>query len=278
MGRLLVDVIEGSRMRLVENIDECNVFPCGSTYGGICTTSFSTWLSRSGLWSFVNKAFYGEIKNQMSYQGHWRGIEGEYLSDNNNIRAQKRLLSASQKRAKIATKDLPIIPRCDSSCLIKEIILKDNVITQLNTRIFKPEAIIQVLGRERNAGYRDNLDFRQYFVTLSEDIYANLKKEFIELTRLPLFGICPSMQDQNSDDDVIKGAAYAMAEKDRESNHLADQDMTQFLKDVKPWAEILLQDSIPVWYADESRYKVAWKDVDQVFMPINETDTHCCLA
>ncbi|GKB47857.1 hypothetical protein Tco_0898610 [Tanacetum coccineum] len=35
------------------------------------------------------------------------------------------------------------------------------------------------------------------------------------------------------------GAAYAMAEKDRESNHLSDQDMTQFLKDVKPWAEEL---------------------------------------
>ncbi|GKD21909.1 hypothetical protein Tco_1223612, partial [Tanacetum coccineum] len=77
-------------------------------------------------------------------------------------------LSASRKRAEIATKDLPIIPRCDSSCLIKEIRLKDNVITQLNTCVFKLEAIIQVLGRERN----DDLDFRQYFVTLSEDFYA----------------------------------------------------------------------------------------------------------
>ncbi|GJT59690.1 hypothetical protein Tco_1003223 [Tanacetum coccineum] len=104
-------------------------------------------------------------------------------------------LFTSRKRAKIATKDIPIIHRCDSSCLIKEIRLKDNVITQLNTR---------VLDRERNAGYRDNLDFRQYFVTLSEDLCAELKKEFIELTDSPLFGIFPSMQDQNFDDDVIK--------------------------------------------------------------------------
>ncbi|GJU19891.1 phospholipase-like protein [Tanacetum coccineum] len=145
------------------------------------------------------------------------------------------------------------------------------------------------------------------------------------------------------------GTAYAMVEKDRESNHLSDQDMSQFLKDVMPWAEelsrpntetdrvhlmgnfdiyldqrgplrcrfpwckyvcvdrrfweslvcldptkkgwimdeamvgayfvhIILQDSIPVWYANESWYKVAWKDVDQIFMPINETDTHWCLA
>nr|GEY83216.1 phospholipase-like protein [Tanacetum cinerariifolium] len=162
------------------------------------------------------------------------------------------------------------------------------------------------------------------------------------------------------------GTAYAMAEKDRESNHLSDQDMTRFLKDLKPWTEersrpnmatnrvhltddfdvylsqrgplrcrfprckdvyvdrrfweslvcldpakkgwimdenygsitcgmldllwvigvmvgayfvqILLQDSIPLWYADGSWYKVAWKDVDQVFMPINKTDSHWCLA
>ncbi|GKA35779.1 phospholipase-like protein, partial [Tanacetum coccineum] len=36
--------------------------------------------------------------------------------------------------------------------------------------------------------------------------------------------------------------------------------------------------SIPVWYANGSRYRVGWKDVDQVFMPINETDSHWCLA
>ncbi|GKG35503.1 hypothetical protein Tco_0440657, partial [Tanacetum coccineum] len=29
MGRLLVDEIDDSHMRLVENIDECNVFPWG---------------------------------------------------------------------------------------------------------------------------------------------------------------------------------------------------------------------------------------------------------
>ncbi|GJT59691.1 phospholipase-like protein [Tanacetum coccineum] len=93
---------------------------------------------------------------------------------------------------------------------------------------------------------------------------------------------------------------------DIESNHLSDQDITQFLKDVKPLAEhielwvnymwhvrpveadwamvdayfdqILLQDSILVGYADRSRYKIAWKDVDQVFMPINEIDTHWYLV
>ncbi|GJW05511.1 phospholipase-like protein [Tanacetum coccineum] len=41
---------------------------------------------------------------------------------------------------------------------------------------------------------------------------------------------------------------------------------------------LLLQDVIPLWYADGTSYKVAWSDVDQVFMPINEIDQHWCLA
>nr|GEV62144.1 phospholipase-like protein [Tanacetum cinerariifolium] len=42
--------------------------------------------------------------------------------------------------------------------------------------------------------------------------------------------------------------------------------------------QLLLQYTIPFWYADGTSYKVAWSDVDKVFMPINETDQHWCLA
>ncbi|GJY30145.1 phospholipase-like protein [Tanacetum coccineum] len=271
-------------------------------------------------------------------------------------------LSAAGKRAKIATMDLPMVPRCDSSYLLKEINLKDNVITQLNTRVFKLEAIIQVFGRERTAVSLENLDLRQYFLNMAEDLCAELKNDFNELIGSPLYGICPSIQDNDFDDDdylieeeirlraeqeeswrlqeqktmeevFVKrlkeevrirvekeklGSSYAMAAKVRDYNNLSDQDMTRFLKDVKPWAEelsrpnratdrkvlgkfsvlrpnkkgwimdeamvgayfvqILLQDSIPVWYVDGSRYKVTWRDVDQVIMLINETETHWCLA
>nr|GEV30878.1 uncharacterized mitochondrial protein AtMg00810-like [Tanacetum cinerariifolium] len=44
------------------------------------------------------------------------------------------------------------------------------------------------------------------------------------------------------------------------------------------FVQLLLQDSIPSWYADGSLYKVLWCDVEEVFMPINETDQHWCLA
>nr|GEX14992.1 phospholipase-like protein [Tanacetum cinerariifolium] len=47
-------------------------------------------------------------------------------------------------------------------------------------------------------------DWITWTFTFSEDFCAELKKEFIELTDTPLFGVFPSLQDQNSNDDVIK--------------------------------------------------------------------------
>ncbi|GJS22327.1 phospholipase-like protein [Tanacetum coccineum] len=44
------------------------------------------------------------------------------------------------------------------------------------------------------------------------------------------------------------------------------------------FVHLLLQDSILSWYADGTLYKVSWCGVEEVFMPINETDQHWCLA
>ncbi|GJU98810.1 hypothetical protein Tco_1328081 [Tanacetum coccineum] len=401
--RLLVDVIEDSHKRLVENIDECNVFPWGEyiwrhLYDQLLNVvSKHKWEHLKGLNRSNNYILSYELSRFVWDFKIWilESCEQSILWWNKEPNVIPRALAWSRKEIfnryefvkelKVNTDLTTTISElksdwCDSSFLIKEIRLKDNVITQLNTRVFKPEAIIQVLGRERNAGYRDNLDFRQYFVTLSEDLYAKLKMEFIELTRSPLFGICPLMQDQNSDDDVIKKMMEEVFLKrlkeevmlrvekeklvnyEREKNkrrhalmnsdhweastsriinskrsqrssdfsayywgaalgpratnrvHLTDdfdiylgqrgplRNRFPWCKDVcvdrslslltahelwvnymwhvRPveadWAmvdayfdQILLQDSIPVWYADGSRYKIAWKDVDHVMLILN---------
>ncbi|PWA89913.1 phospholipase-like protein [Artemisia annua] len=44
------------------------------------------------------------------------------------------------------------------------------------------------------------------------------------------------------------------------------------------FVQLLLQDSIPVWYANGDKYKIHWADVEQVFMPINEKDKHWFVA
>nr|GEZ01501.1 phospholipase-like protein [Tanacetum cinerariifolium] len=33
-----------------------------------------------------------------------------------------------------------------------------------------------------------------------------------------------------------------------------------------------------LFYANDDKYSIPWSDVDQVFIPVNETDQHWCLA
>ncbi|GJW85593.1 phospholipase-like protein, partial [Tanacetum coccineum] len=44
------------------------------------------------------------------------------------------------------------------------------------------------------------------------------------------------------------------------------------------FVQILLQNNMPLFYANGDKYATQWSDVDQVFIPINETDQHWCLA
>ena len=61
--------------------------------------------------------------------------------------------------------------------------------------------------------------------------------------------------------------------------------MMHFRRDDANWAmvtgyfvQLLLQDSIPIWYANGDKYNISWADVEQVFMPINEGEKHWLLA
>ncbi|GJZ69751.1 phospholipase-like protein [Tanacetum coccineum] len=44
------------------------------------------------------------------------------------------------------------------------------------------------------------------------------------------------------------------------------------------FVQLLMQNSMPLFYANGDKYGIPWSDVDQVFIPINETDQHWCLA
>ncbi|PWA75523.1 uvrD-like Helicase, ATP-binding domain, P-loop containing nucleoside triphosphate hydrolase [Artemisia annua] len=60
--------------------------------------------------------------------------------------------------------------------------------------------------------------------------------------------------------------------------YINDPCMIERLKNVKPWKELLLQNTMPLFYVDGRRYPIPWSDVDQVLMPINETERHWCVA
>ncbi|PWA69469.1 phospholipase-like protein [Artemisia annua] len=44
------------------------------------------------------------------------------------------------------------------------------------------------------------------------------------------------------------------------------------------FVQLLLQNSLPLWYANGERYSIPWSDVKQVFMPINEMESHWFVA
>ncbi|PWA82033.1 phospholipase-like protein [Artemisia annua] len=54
-------------------------------------------------------------------------------------------LDADRKRGRIEKKYLPLVPSIEATSLITEIGLKDRVIQELNSRVFKLESVIQVI-------------------------------------------------------------------------------------------------------------------------------------
>ncbi|GKA50910.1 phospholipase-like, aminotransferase-like mobile domain protein [Tanacetum coccineum] len=77
----------------------------------------------------------------------------------------------------------------------------------------------------------------------------------------------------------------------KKQNNVLDQYMIEKCQQLKPWGEehielwvccyfltLLLQDSMPFFYVTDEIYPMAWRDVEQVFIPINEPKRHWSLA
>nr|GEV62132.1 phospholipase-like protein [Tanacetum cinerariifolium] len=140
---------------------------------------------------------------------------------------------------------------------VEEIWLKDGVISKLNSRVFKLEAIIKVLGQERKGVSLDKSCVAEFFKNFSSGCWEELNEEFNELCETKFCVNGPAMIDLDYDEDLFMisngkrtqrssafsayywGNTFAMAEKDRPLNTLNDKDMNLFLKDVTPWVEDL---------------------------------------
>ncbi|GJY67381.1 hypothetical protein Tco_0469619 [Tanacetum coccineum] len=98
------------------------------------------------------------------------------------------------------TTSIPTVPRSKIS------MLKDRVITDLNSRIFKLEAIIKVLVRKTNGGVVDKLEFSEDFPNLSIEFCDQLNKEFLEMfeSRSCSSGLDCSDLDIDEDADEVK--------------------------------------------------------------------------
>ncbi|GJT73168.1 hypothetical protein Tco_1032454 [Tanacetum coccineum] len=127
MGKKLVDEVPDTLMRLVENLED-------STVNLDLTPTKSE--HQSDWYKFFREYYTAYVPR--SAPTRYPDLFDDYL----------KKLSASHKREKLDTRDLPIIRRCDTTS-VEEIRVKDCVISQLNSRVYKLEAIIKVLGRLR---------------------------------------------------------------------------------------------------------------------------------
>ncbi|GJY71803.1 hypothetical protein Tco_0475506 [Tanacetum coccineum] len=92
---------------------------------------------------------------------------------------------------------------CDTTS-VEEIRIKDGVIAKLNSRVFKLEAIIKVLGRERKGVSLDKSCVAEIFNNFSSGCWEELNEEFTKLCQTKFCVNGPTMIDLDSDDDLVK--------------------------------------------------------------------------
>ncbi|GJZ75722.1 hypothetical protein Tco_0640187 [Tanacetum coccineum] len=115
--------------------------------------------------------------------------------------------------------------------------LKASVIKEINSRIFKLEAIIQVLGRERNGGVVEKLELSDEFCHLSGEFCNELNHDFLELFES---AICNSVgtpldvdTEEEFDEDYILEEEFSMRLEEEESLLLEEERLIEEEKKVR---------------------------------------------
>ncbi|GJS02747.1 phospholipase-like protein [Tanacetum coccineum] len=101
-----------------------------------------------------------------------------------------------KKYSRIMTTSIPTVPRSKIS------MLKDHVITDLKSCIFKLEAIIQVLVCKTKGVVIDKLEFSEDFPNLIPQFCDELNKEFLNLFDSPSISSGTCCSDLDIDEDV----------------------------------------------------------------------------
>ncbi|GJY18473.1 phospholipase-like protein [Tanacetum coccineum] len=245
MGKLMVKEVDDTLMRLVESLEAWNVFPWGEhiwmqlydeimnvvdnhksehleglhksrkyvptyTLGGF-VWSFKVWILESfemsnRWWNKLAEAIPRGIESHIFY------IPRTTIRNPELFDAYLQKVSDSRKcnrLCRLISTPISNVPRSKISSV------KDCIIKELNSRIFKLEAIIQ--KRRDCLKRRKGLDWK-------------IKKGWLKLEQE-----CELQVKKRWDEDYRK----RKFDKKNECFGVVDRDMTEFLKTVKPWVEDL---------------------------------------
>ncbi|PWA66273.1 phospholipase-like protein [Artemisia annua] len=288
MGRLLSMSVEEKIMRLVENIESWNAFPWGEH-----------------IWRHL----YDQIMNV--FQNHnWGNLEG--LSKNRNyvptytvlcfVWAFKIwILESFDRSFHWWNKEPDVIPR--ALAWTRKQIFKRSDYILLFGKESKPNYDLKPTSAEHDCDWYMNFwEFYKEYIPrpfptkelslLKTSVYrVHISEEYdIFLGQSgPLRFIFPWCVDFEVDRRFWESLVCLDPTK---QGWLLDEHIEVWVRymwlvrpDSAKWAmvsayfvQLLLQDSLPLWYVDGTCYKVPWNDVEQILMPINEPKKHWFVA
>ncbi|GJS82578.1 hypothetical protein Tco_0749119 [Tanacetum coccineum] len=196
MGKLMVKEVDDTLMRLVESLEAWNAFPW-ATIGGI------NWLK---LFQEELNPIYELRPSLAENKCEWWTSTLDFLQvyiprtpikKPNLFYAYLQKVSDSRKRNRLCgliSTPISNVPRSKISSV------KDCIIKELNSRIFKLEAIIQVLGRERNSDVVQKLEFIDDYSGLSIEFCEELNHAFLELVESSFIASVGTQSDDDTEE------------------------------------------------------------------------------
>ncbi|GJZ90405.1 phospholipase-like protein [Tanacetum coccineum] len=244
MGRFLVTGVDDTQMRLVDSLESWNAFPWGEhiwmhLYDEIMNVvsnhksehleelhkspkyvptytlsgfvwAFKVWIlesfeRRNRWWNKVVEAIprgIGWSKKDSNPIFDLRPTLAEYkskwwTSTNDFLQVLCRLISTPNTN----------VPRSNLSSL------KDSIIKELNSRIFKLVAIIQVLSRERNGDVVEKLQFSGDFCHVSVKFCNELNQAFLELFESSIIDSVGTPLDTDTQEEFDEIEDYLVEEE-----------------------------------------------------------------
>ncbi|GKC26233.1 phospholipase-like protein [Tanacetum coccineum] len=138
--------------------------------------------------------------------------------------------------------------------------VKDCIIKELNSRIFKLEAIIQVLGRERNNDVVQKLEFSDDYSGLSIEFCAELNHAFLQLVESSFIASVGTQSDDDTKEECHETEYFLLEEEF--IRHLLEEEMLfleeeRLFKEEKGWDEDYRKRSYAIMNSDHMKQAMA---------------------
>ncbi|GJW98968.1 hypothetical protein Tco_0180776 [Tanacetum coccineum] len=237
MGRLMVNEVDDTLMRLVDSLESWNAFPWGEhiwmhLYDEIRNVVFNhksehleglhksrnyvpTYTLSGFVWAFKVWILESFERSNRWWNKVAEAIPRVYVPrtpirkpDLFDAYLQKVFVGRKRNRlCRHISTPITNVPRSKIS------IVKDSIIKELNSRIFKIEDIIQVLGQERNDDVVEELEFSDEFCHLSVKFCDELNHDFLELFESSIIDSVGTPLDADTHEEFDEIEDYLVKEK-----------------------------------------------------------------